>query len=114
MKKNLLLLLIGYTLFLSTVNGQACQWGITAALPTRSQAVGVKEDHQGNLYVASYTDSMSSRLFTSIQKLDQNPQMIWQKKIIGDAGITDVEITSSNHAVITGDFQAVLILMVTS
>ena len=81
---------------------QAWQWAYTESTTPRSQAVAVKEDQTGNVYTASFTDSVSTRVYSTMIKRDINQQIIWQKQIMGNATITDLEINSINHAIVVG------------
>ncbi len=103
MKKNLLLI---YLLLLISfqLTAQSWQWALSAGSNPRSQAVTIKQDHDKNVYVASYTDSVSTRKSTQFEKRDIAQQIVWQKQIDGDATITDLEINAANHAVVAGYF----------
>ncbi len=76
----------------------------TGGFTPRSTAVAVKQDLSGNFYVASFTDSISTRLSTQMEKRDVNQQPLWQKQINGNATITDLDINAANHAVVVGYF----------
>ena len=87
-----------------TSKAQSWEWAYTIGSTPRSQATAIKEDHSGNYYFAFYTDSVTTRLFTQMEKRDANQQLLWQKQITGNATITDLEINASNHAVVVGYF----------
>ena len=81
-----------------TLEAQTCQWAYSSGQAPRSQAAAIKEDHNGEYYFASNTDSVSTRLYARLEKRDVNQQLIGQKQILGVVGITDIEINSANHA----------------
>jgi hypothetical protein len=103
--KKILLLIHAFILTISfQITAQSWQWAFTTGTIPRSQAVDLKQDQAGNFYLATFSDSASTRISTQFEKRNINQQVEWQKQITGNATITDLEINAANHAVITGYF----------
>ena len=105
MKKHFYLLLLPFLLLSLNTFAQSWKWAYTAHTTPRSQSVAIKEDHSGNFYLATFTDSITTRLYTTLEKHDANQQMLWQKQITGDVTISDIEINAANHAIAVGYFK---------
>lgn len=84
--------------------GQSWQWALTQSLAPRSQAVAVKQDAAQCVYIATYTDSVSTPVESRVEKRDVNKQLLWQKQIIGHVVITDLELNVTGNAVVIGYF----------
>ncbi len=103
-----ILLILFMMIYAIHCNAQSWQWAFTSGLAPRSNAVVIKRDHTENFYFASYTDSVSTSISTQMEKRDANQQSLWQKIITGNATITDLEINTSNHAVVAGYFMGTI------
>jgi hypothetical protein len=109
MKRNLLC--CNFLLFiLASLNSiaQDYEWAYTANRPSRTNVIAIREDHTGNFYLATITDSSSVRLLSQVERRDQNQQLIWNKQIDGNVTIADIEINPANHIVVAGYFEGTI------
>lgn len=96
--------IIIFLLNVNAVQAQDYEWAITLNKAPRTYPVAIRKDSSSNIYFATVTDS-SSNLTTAFEKRNALLQPQWQITIIGQAAITDVEINSLNHPVVTGYFE---------
>ena len=108
MTKTKRLLVILLCVFAHTLHAQSYQWGLTTAKAERSQAVSVRQNSLGEIYLATYSDSVTIRLYSQFEKRDANQQLIWQKQINGNVTIADFELNAAGNPVVAGYFQGTI------
>ncbi len=110
MTKNLLVSIILWCISANTLYAQSYLWGLTTAKAERSQAVSVRQSSFGEIYLATYSDSITIRLYSQFEKRDANQQIIWQKQINGNVTIADFELNATGHPVVVGYFQGTILI----
>lgn len=103
--KTPLLYFILILLIAGDATSQGYEWALTANKQFRPYAVAIREDHFGNLFLASITDTLNHRMYSEIELRDSHQQIVWQKRITGNISLADMEITDNNHAIVVGYFQ---------
>ncbi len=89
----------------SCVQAQEYEWAITLHKLPRTYPVAIRQDGNNNIYTATFTDSLSHPVAAMVEKRNAALQLLWQITIDGPATITDVEINSANHTLVTGYFE---------
>lgn len=93
---------------IASLHAQDYSWVLTLAKQHRSFPVAIRKDNIGNIYLATYTDSVSTHIYTQLDKLNADRQLLWQIQIDGNAAISDVELKEDNHAITTGYFEGTI------
>lgn len=83
-------------------DAQNFDWAYTTAKPSLTQAISIRKDQANNFYLASQRDSSVNHLSSEIEKRDDAQALLWNKVFPGDVIISDLELTSTDHAVIIG------------
>jgi hypothetical protein len=104
MKKTLILFCLLVIFNLHKTLAQSWQWAYTEGTAPRSTPVAIKQDHNGELYTAYFTDSISTTVSTQMNKRDANQQLLWQILFHGNVHISDAEIDAANQAIVVGYF----------
>lgn len=103
MKNTLLFLFFVVTAtFTKSSDAQNFDWAYTTAKPSLTQAISIRKDQANNFYLASQRDSSVNHLSSEIEKRDDAQALLWNKVFPGDVIISDLELTSTDHAVIIG------------
>ncbi|MBP7543718.1 MAG: hypothetical protein KA747_08940, partial [Ignavibacteriaceae bacterium] len=103
MKNTLLFLFfVVTTTFTKNSDAQNFDWAYTTAKPSLTQAISIRKDQANNFYLASQRDSSVNHLSSEIEKRDDAQALLWNKVFPGDVIISDLELTSTDHAVIIG------------